>query len=271
MSIISLPYSPVQIEKIHQELQSRIKSNEAIEFEIQADDKTLVKRTADIRKFKSFFKSQISKPQVLAIIIYEIERNTSSRYQFYTETNQLQYSQEQESITNIDKMIEDRLQKERMHWEMTQLINENNILKDQLKTKNQEITVLKTNINSNKEQSPKAKKLDFEALATDTFENIILSNVQEISKIKGFESFGNIIANDISEANQAQESEVTFKKAEKPDTYEIKINEQRIAYVKYLESNFNKEQLIQIAEITQLMTARKDAITPTIDFIKNYK
>ncbi len=209
-------YTPEEVERIYEYLSVYHEKEQPIQFEIIVDNFKAVRRTDDLSMFHVFDKFIKPKTKSVEFILYTGNSNNNDKYMlFFGEDEQRGLSG-----LEVEKRIQDGIDKEKRGWEFDQLRCENKNLKEEVQDQEKEIDQLEKELERMEREKEEliARQSPLKGLVGELgagiIEAVVRRNPKTIAKfIPGGESLAGLLDQEASEREDnptSQETEIIF-------------------------------------------------------------
>ena len=218
-------YNPNRIQLLYQMLVNSQLQGHPREYDIKVDELKVVQRTSDPEQFFCHEEFILPDTENITITFYEGTSNRNSRHVFLLNESQKENSNEaQASLDGIEKILEEKMDKERQKWDMELLKKENESLKLKLEDAEDYTDQLETEITTLKDKKFETGK-NIGAVVSGALEALIRNNTAILKRIPGGNALAGLVeednkrlAADLGNDEGASETTVVFSKKLFPNT-----------------------------------------------------
>ncbi len=260
-------YSPEEVERIYEYLSVYHEKEQPIQYEIIVDNFKAVRRTEDLSMFHVFEKFVKPKTRSVEFILYTGNSNNNDKYMLYFGEDE----QKGLSGLEVEKRIQDGIDKEKRGWEFEQLRKENQDLKAEVNDQDKEIDQLEKEI----ERLEKEKE-DFISkqsplkgvvgeLGAGIIEAIVRRNPKTVARlIPGGESLAGLLDQEAREREDTpplQEAEVVFTPKTTNAASSSEEDKETLQLLTQIREVFNQQEYDQVLDILDALLTDKTKIT----------
>lgn len=260
-------YSPEEAERIYDYLKVYHDRGQPIQYEIIVDNFKAVRRTDDLSMFNVYENFIKPKTKSVEFLLFTGNSNNNDKYiLFFGEDEQKGLSG-----LEVEKRIQDGIDKEKRNWEFDQLRKENQELKEDLKDQDKEIEGLEKEIErlerEREEMLSKQSPLKgvVGELGASVIESMIRRNPKTIAQIiPGGESLAGLLEQEAKQRTQespTQETEVVF--TPKATGGENLREEEKEAFdlLKQIQQAFDPTEYEKVIDILEALVSDKSKIS----------
>ena len=260
-------YTPQEVERIYDYLSVYHEKEQPIQFEIIVDNFKAVRRTDDLSMFHVFDKFIKPNTKSVEFILYTGNSNNNDKYMlFFGEDEQRGLSG-----LEVEKRIQEGIDKEKRGWEFDQLRAENKTLKQELQDQEKELDSLEKELErmeAEKEaliarQSP-LKGLVGE-LGAGIIEAVVRRNPKTIAQfIPGGETLAGLLDQEAKEREQdsiPQDAEIIFTPKGSADSSHTEQDKETLQLLNQLRKAFSEQQYDMVLEILDALLNDKTKIS----------
>jgi hypothetical protein len=210
--------------------------------------------------------------QSMQILLYTGSSNNNDKY-IFTFTDQVTEDKSGTSLSglDIDKRIEERLEKEKRSWEFEQLKKEYDQLLDERNGLVKEVNEINARYEDMlSRQSPLNGLLG--EVGSAMLESFVRRNPKTLSSITGNAQISGLLEQDSKEREkllQQPDAEVSFKsKSENKQEGYTEEEKQALAFVSQLNTHFTKEEMDKVGLILHYLADDKSRIDTVLDLLQ---
>jgi len=189
-------YNPARIQLLYQMLANSQQQGHPREYDIKVDELKVVQRTNDPEQFFCHEEFILPDTENITITFYEGTSNRNSRHVFLLNESQKETSIDaQTSLNGIEKILEEKMDKERQKWDMELLRKENESLKLKLDEAEEYNDQLETEITTLKDKKFETGK-NIGAVVSGALEALVRNNTAILKRIPGGQALAGLVEED---------------------------------------------------------------------------
>ncbi|MCU0430712.1 MAG: hypothetical protein MUF42_12175 [Cytophagaceae bacterium] len=271
--IAKTQYNQETVDKVLEYLKLYHQNNAPIEYEIIVDGFKAVRRTSDPSLFTMFENFILPQTSSMQILLYTGSSNNNDKYIFTFSDGS---AEDKSSLTlgnlDIDKRIEERLEKEKRAWEFEQLKKEYEQLLEERNGLVKEVNQINARYEDMlSRQSPLNGLLG--EVGSAMLESFVRRNPKTLSSITGNTQIAGLLEQDFKErekwSSSTGESEVSFKpKSEDTTTTYSEQEKQAMTFVGQLNTHFSKQEMDKVGLILHYLAEEKNRIDTVLDLLE---
>ena len=260
-------YSPEEVERIYEYLSVYHEKDQPIQYEIIVDNFKAVRRTDDLSMFNVFEKFVKPKTKSVEFILYTGTSNNNDKYMLYFGEDE----QRGLSGLEVEKRIQDGIDKEKKGWEFEQLRKENQDLKSEVNEQDKEIDQLEKEIDRLEKEKEDliAKQSPLKGLVGElgagVIEAIVRRNPKTIAKIiPGGESLAGLLDQEAREREETpaiSEAEVVFTPKSNSAPTVKEEDKETLQLLTQIRQVFSEEEYDKVMDILDALLTDKTKIS----------
>lgn len=261
-------YSAEEADRIYEYLNVYNDRGQPIQYEIIVDNFKAVRRTDDLSMFQVYENFIKPKTKSVEFLLFTGNSNNNDKYILYFGEDE----QKGLSGLEVEKRIQDGIDKEKRNWEFEQLRKENQELKTDIQEQDREIEGLEKEIERLErerediisKQSPLKGVVG--EIGASVIESMIRRNPKTIAKIiPGGESLAGLLEQEAKQREEdsgLQEAEVVFTPKASAVNNSIKEEDREtFSLLKQIQQAFNQEEYEKVIDILDALLTDKSKIT----------
>jgi hypothetical protein len=261
-------YSAEEAERIYEYLSVYHDRAQPIQYEIIVDNFKAVRRTDDLSMFHVYENFIKPKTKAVEFLLFTGNSNNNDKYILYFGEDE----QKGLSGLEVEKRIQDGIDREKRNWEFDQLRRENQELKEDLNQQDKEIEGLEKEIErlerEREEMLSKQSPLKgvVGEIGASVIESMIRRNPKTIARIiPGGEALSGLLeqeAKQREEETPLQEAEVVFTPKSSSGMDSLKEEDKEtLSLLKQIQQAFNQEEYEKVIDILDSLLADKTKIS----------
>lgn len=273
MSIHSSKYDSGKIAMLKQLLENNARNGRPTEYEIKVDELKAVPRTNDPAQFDSYEDFFSPETRTIIITLFEGQGKSSDKHIFSINGQQAQAEPAPTlSGIDIDKKVDEKVGAVKKQMEYEKVVEENKELKEQVADAEEFIEKLEKALELEKQGRLKIKGIHVGEIASVAAESLIRRNPHWVAKVPGMEGLAGFIEEDTQKKDLAsgEQSEATFSK-KNPNEELSEEEENLLGALRELQEVFDEDELSDIADLVRLLMKKKQALSPALAFVQNWK
>jgi hypothetical protein len=260
-------YSAEEAERIYEYLSVYSDRGQPIQYEIIVDNFKAVRRTDDLSMFHVYENFIKPKTKSVEFLLFTGNSNNNDKYMLYFGEDE----QKGLSGLEVEKRIQDGIDREKRNWEFDQLRKENQELKNDLNEQDKEIEGLEKEIErlerEREEMISKQSPLKgvVGEIGASVIESMIRRNPKTIAKIiPGGESLAGLLEQEAKQREDesespVQEAEVVFTPKTAQNLKEE--DKETLNLLRQIQQVFNQQEYEQVMDILDALLSDKSKIS----------
>jgi len=271
MSIERYQYNSGQTGHLKQLLQNNAKAGKPLDYEILVDKFRVVPRTNNAEQFDEYEEFVTEDTQSVTIIIYDGNSKRNNRY-IFTMKEESQTGTSLLSGTDIEKIVNESLEKQKKEWEIETLNKEKNEIKAQLEEAEEYIEKLEDKIQEIAHSKGKLSQ-QWGELASVALEGIIRRNAHKLANIPGASALAGVFTDNtpVPEPEKNTEGEATFRRVNRAEEVLEPSDKDRLKFLRIIQEQFNQEEFDYLMKIINLLLEKPQALEPSFEFIQEWE
>lgn len=249
--MIKQKYNPSRIQLLYQVLVTSQQQGIAKDYDITVDGLKVVQRTSDPDHFYKHEDFILPETEAIEITIYEGTSNRNSRYHF--SLNEQETDKKSQSLDGFEKMVEDKLDKERQKWNIIQLKKEKEELEQQLEDSEKYVRQLEEKITALKEKKFDAGK-NLGAMLTGVVQTLVKTKPSLFKNIPAGETIAGLLMEDENVMTQEPENNYNAAVGISKIRNEPSLTNEQDAQKQNHETNASDVDPILLYQIKQIQT-----------------